>query len=76
MILVGDPSVGKTHLLSRYTRGVLPRDQSTTIGVELATHTVPLAVGGTVRIQIWDTGELNSPLPIIPRKLLSWPRTL
>lgn len=53
--MVGDPSVGKTYLLSRYTRGVLPRSPSTTIGVEFATRTVPLAVGGTVKVQIWDT---------------------
>lgn len=57
VILVGDPSVGKTHLLSRYTRGTLPKTQATTIGVEFATHTVPLAVGGTVKAQIWDTGD-------------------
>lgn len=55
VVLVGDATVGKTHLLSRYIKGSLPRQPSTTIGVEFATRTVPLAVGGTVKAQIWDT---------------------
>ena len=55
VILVGEATVGKTHLLSRYIKGTLPKTPSATIGVEFATRTVPLAVGGTVRAQIWDT---------------------
>ncbi|KAF4686805.1 Protein transport protein Sec24D, partial [Perkinsus olseni] len=54
-VLVGDATVGKTHLLSRYIKGTLPRAPTATIGVEFATRTVPLAVGGTVKAQIWDT---------------------
>mmetsp|Transcript_131233 Transcript_131233/g.379633 ORF Transcript_131233/g.379633 Transcript_131233/m.379633 type:complete len:211 (-) Transcript_131233:147-779(-) len=55
IVLVGDATVGKTHLLSRYIKGTLPRAPTATIGVEFATRTVPLAVGGTVKAQIWDT---------------------
>ncbi|CRG95115.1 ras-related protein Rab-11B, putative [Plasmodium gallinaceum] len=55
IILVGDATVGKTHLLSRYIRGSLPSVSKATIGVEFATRTIPLAVGGTVKAQIWDT---------------------
>ncbi|KAF4700879.1 Protein transport protein Sec24D [Perkinsus olseni] len=55
VVLVGDATVGKTHLLSRYIKGTLPRAPTATIGVEFATRTVPLAVGGTVKAQIWDT---------------------
>ncbi|PHJ14673.1 rab11b, partial [Cystoisospora suis] len=51
IILVGDATVGKTHLLSRYIRGTLPKSPKATIGVEFATRTVPLAVGGTVKAQ-------------------------
>ena len=57
IILLGDSSVGKTHLLSRYIRGQLPRQKMPTIGVEFATKPVPLKTGGTVRVQIWDTGK-------------------
>lgn len=55
VVLVGDATVGKTHLLSRYMKGVLPRNPAATIGVEFGTRTVQLPVGGTVKAQIWDT---------------------
>mmetsp|Transcript_23575 Transcript_23575/g.66101 ORF Transcript_23575/g.66101 Transcript_23575/m.66101 type:complete len:214 (+) Transcript_23575:45-686(+) len=55
VVMVGDATVGKTHLLSRYIKGSLPKAPTATIGVEFATRTVPLAVGGTVKAQIWDT---------------------
>jgi len=55
VVLVGDATVGKTHLLSRYIKGTLPKAPTATIGVEFATRMVPLAVGGTVKAQIWDT---------------------
>jgi len=49
--------VGKTHLLSRYIKGSLPKNKFPTIGVEFATKPVPLKTGGTVKAQIWDTGK-------------------
>ena len=55
IILVGDTGVGKTHLLSRYIKGSLPKSKFPTIGVEFATKPVPLKTGGTVKAQIWDT---------------------
>lgn len=55
IVLVGDAGVGKTHLLSRYIKGTLPKNPQSTIGVEFATKTVPLQTGGTVKAQIWDT---------------------
>jgi Rab family protein len=55
IVLVGEAAVGKTHLLSRYIKGTLPKNPTSTIGVEFATRTVPLETGGTVKAQIWDT---------------------
>jgi len=55
VVLVGDATVGKTHLLSRYIKGTLPKAPMATIGVEFATNIVQLPVGGTVKAQIWDT---------------------
>ena len=63
IILLGDSNVGKTHLLSRYIKGQLPRSKYPTIGVEFATKPVPLKTGGTVRVQIWDTGKSEFPEP-------------
>jgi small GTP-binding protein len=55
IVLVGDANVGKTHLLSRYIKGTLPRNPTPTIGVEFATRTVQIGSGTTIKAQIWDT---------------------
>mmetsp|Transcript_47985 Transcript_47985/g.150194 ORF Transcript_47985/g.150194 Transcript_47985/m.150194 type:complete len:268 (-) Transcript_47985:7-810(-) len=55
VVLVGDVSVGKTHLLSRYMKDALPKAPSATIGVEFATRTVRLPSAVAVKAQIWDT---------------------
>jgi Rab family protein len=55
IILVGDASVGKTHLLNRYIKGTLPKHNVPTIGVEFATKTLTLNTGAKVKAQIWDT---------------------
>eukprot|EP00929_Paragymnodinium_shiwhaense_P015797 TRINITY_DN123901_c0_g1_i1.p2 TRINITY_DN123901_c0_g1~~TRINITY_DN123901_c0_g1_i1.p2 ORF type:complete len:216 (+),score=46.87 TRINITY_DN123901_c0_g1_i1:111-758(+) len=55
IVLVGDAQVGKTHLLSRYMKGELPKAPAATIGVEFATRLVELAGIGVVKAQIWDT---------------------
>ena len=56
IVLVGDAGVGKTHLLTRYTKGKLPQNKPSTIGVEFATKTVTLQNGkAIVKAQIWDT---------------------
>lgn len=59
IILVGEAATGKTHLVQRYITGTLPKAPSATVGAERATRTVPLATGGTVKAQIWDTGGLE-----------------
>ena len=76
IILLGDSSVGKTHLLSRYIRGQLPRSKFPTIGVEFATKPVPLKTGGTVRVQIWDTGKFLEIFWSSPFFFLSRPRAI
>jgi small GTP-binding protein len=55
IIMVGDTSVGKTNLLSRYIYGKLPRYEHPTIGVEFTSKPVNLRDGKTVKAQIWDT---------------------
>lgn len=55
VVLVGDATVGKTHILARYVKNALPKAPTATVGVEFATKTVKLQVGGTVKAQIWDT---------------------
>ncbi|KAH8114125.1 ras-domain-containing protein [Phellopilus nigrolimitatus] len=54
VVLIGDSGVGKSNLLSRFTRNEFNLDSKSTIGVEFATRTISVD-GKTVKAQIWDT---------------------
>ncbi|KAH0791227.1 ras-related protein RABA2a [Histomonas meleagridis] len=54
IVLIGDSGVGKTNLLSRFTRDQFNPESKSTIGVEFATKTMEVE-GKTVKAQIWDT---------------------
>ena len=54
VVLIGDTGVGKTNLLSRYTRNEFDAESKTTIGVEFSTRNMVIK-GKTIRAQIWDT---------------------
>ncbi|KAE9606151.1 putative small GTPase superfamily, P-loop containing nucleoside triphosphate hydrolase [Lupinus albus] len=54
VVLIGDSGVGKTNILSRFTRNEFYLDSKSTIGVEFATRTLQVE-GKTVKAQIWDT---------------------
>lgn len=54
VVLIGDSGVGKSNLLSRFTRNEFCLESKSTIGVEFATRSVQVD-GKTVKAQIWDT---------------------
>ncbi|OAY46168.1 ras-related protein Rab2BV [Manihot esculenta] len=54
IVLIGDSGVGKSNILSRFTRNDFCLDSKSTIGVEFATRTLQVE-GKTVKAQIWDT---------------------
>jgi len=54
VVLIGDTGVGKSNLLSRFTRNEFCLESKSTIGVEFATRSVNVE-GKTVKAQIWDT---------------------
>lgn len=54
IVLIGDSGVGKSNILSRFTRKEFNLDSKTTIGVEFAQKTLNID-GKTIRAQIWDT---------------------
>ncbi|TYI26204.1 hypothetical protein ES332_A05G099400v1 [Gossypium tomentosum] len=54
IVLIGDSGVGKTNILSRFTRNEFCLESKSTIGVEFATRTLQVE-GKTVKAQIWDT---------------------
>jgi len=54
VVLIGDSGVGKSNLLSRFTRNEFSLDSKSTIGVEFATRSI-IVDSKTVKAQIWDT---------------------
>ncbi|XP_076446199.1 ras-related protein Rab-30-like [Babylonia areolata] len=54
VVLIGNAGVGKTCLVSRYTKGFFPPGQMATIGVDFMIKTVEID-GDKVKLQIWDT---------------------
>ncbi len=69
VVLIGDSGVGKSNLLSRFTRNEFNLESKSTIGVEFATRSIHTD-GKTIKAQIWDTG--NAPAS---RSKLRSPRT-
>ncbi|KAF7211288.1 ras-related protein Rab-25 [Nothobranchius furzeri] len=58
VVLIGESGVGKSNLLSRFTKNDFTHDSRTTIGVEFSTRTVQLDQF-TIKAQIWDTAGLE-----------------
>jgi small GTP-binding protein len=54
VVLIGDSGVGKSNLLSRFTRNEFNLESKSTIGVEFATKSINVD-GKVVKAQIWDT---------------------
>ena len=54
VVLIGDSGVGKSNLLSRFTRNEFNLDSKSTIGVEFATRSIQID-HKTIKAQIWDT---------------------
>ena len=54
VVLIGDSGVGKSNLLSRFTRNEFNLESKSTIGVEFATKSIKTD-GKTIKAQIWDT---------------------
>jgi len=54
VVLIGDSGVGKSNLLSRFTRNEFSLESKSTIGVEFATRSI-IVDGKTIKAQIWDT---------------------
>ncbi|XP_070777321.1 ras-related protein Rab-25-like isoform X1 [Enoplosus armatus] len=58
VVLIGESGVGKSNLLTRFTKNEFNHDSRTTIGVEFSTRTVQLD-NYTIKAQIWDTAGLE-----------------
>lgn len=64
VVVIGDSAVGKTQILSRFTKNEFFFDSKSTIGVEFQTRTVTIK-GKVIKAQIWDTaGQERFPLSL------------
>ena len=54
VVLIGDSGVGKSNLLSRFTKNEFSLESKSTIGVEFATRSLNVD-SKVVKAQIWDT---------------------
>jgi Ras-related protein Rab-11A len=54
VVLIGDSGVGKSNLLTRFTRNEFSLESKSTIGVEFATRSIRVD-DKVVKAQIWDT---------------------
>lgn len=54
VVIIGDSSVGKSNLMTRYTTNEFSQDTPATIGVEFMTKSVKVE-GRDAKVQIWDT---------------------
>ena len=54
VVLIGESNVGKSNLLSRFTRDEFNLESKSTIGVEFATKSITTN-GKVIKAQIWDT---------------------
>ncbi|XP_051527797.1 ras-related protein Rab-25-like [Myxocyprinus asiaticus] len=58
VVLIGESGVGKSNLLSRFTKNEFNHDSRTTIGVEFSTRSIQVDTI-TIKAQIWDTAGLE-----------------
>lgn len=69
VVLIGDSGVGKSNLLSRFTKNEFSLESKSTIGVEFATRSIHVD-DKIVKAQIWDTaGQERSLLPSLSLSL-------
>lgn len=68
VVMAGDTNVGKTYIVSKYTKGDLPRHSAPTIGISYSIKNLTLKDGRNVKAHLWDTGK--------GKAHFSWTRTI
>ena len=54
VIIIGDPTVGKTSFVQRYVQDTFKRDYKGTVGVDFALKILRWSDTQTVKLQLWD----------------------
>ena len=55
LILIGEPSTGKSSILRRYCENQFKDEYKCTIGVDFKTKVIKMLNGEIVKLQVWDT---------------------
>ena len=74
VIIVGDPTVGKTSFVQRYVQDSFKRDYKGTVGVDFALKIIQWSEQQTVKIQLWDIAGkyIEYKERIIIKKIIHW----
>lgn len=71
VLVLGEPSVGKTSLVARYVNGLFSTKYKSTVGVDFASKSIELDGGKTnVQLQLWDLAgqeRLGTQIPMFFR---------
>ena len=60
VIIIGDPTVGKTSFVQRYVQDTFRRDYKGTVGVDFALKILKWSETETIKLQLWDiAGEYD-----------------
>lgn len=54
VIIIGDPTVGKTSFVQRYVQDSFRRDYKGTVGVDFALKILKWSDSETIKLQLWD----------------------
>lgn len=54
VIIIGDPTVGKTSFVQRYVQNSYKRDYKGTVGVDFALKMIKWSETQTIKLQLWD----------------------
>jgi len=54
VIIIGDPTVGKTSFVQRYVQDNFKRDYKGTVGVDFALKIIKWSETQTIKLQLWD----------------------
>ncbi|EEB14589.1 GTP-binding nuclear protein RAN1, putative [Pediculus humanus corporis] len=54
VIIIGDPTVGKTSFVQRYVENTYKRDYKGTVGVDFALKILKWSDTQTIKLQLWD----------------------
>jgi Ras-related protein Rab-6A len=69
VIFIGDPSVGKTSVITRYIYGAFDTHYQATVGIDFVSKVVAVGPDRSVKLQLWDTAGQERFQSLIPSYL-------